>query len=101
MTILKYFLGSLVFFGAINAIFSYIAKDVLKSNGYEVNYLFTQFFYEIRTLKKICLEQRKYYPILIAYKTIFILLIINLLAIFIIIFIRIFLKKFLHTYSGI
>jgi hypothetical protein len=46
--------------GIVHAILSFIAKGILESNGYEVSYLITQPFYEIRILKELSKRQPNY-----------------------------------------
>ena len=64
MVAFKIFGLVIMFLGIIHAILSFIAKDILKSNGYEISYLVTQPFYEIRILKKLSKENSSYRTIL-------------------------------------
>lgn len=85
---LKNFLLTLVALGIINALFSYFIKDILKRNGYKINYLITEFFYETKTLKKLVSEHKDYGLILKLYYIVNILLLINLLLVIALIILR-------------
>jgi hypothetical protein len=73
----------------IFAIFSLTAKFILRSNGYKINFLITQFFYETKILKKICAEKKSLKPLLFGYYIINILLLADLVLLFVLIIIRI------------
>jgi hypothetical protein len=81
------FIG-MVICGILNGIFSIIAKVVLKNNGYSIDYFITNFFYEIKILRKICVDKRNLYPLIIAYRIVVYLLFINFALLLIIVIIK-------------
>jgi hypothetical protein len=72
----------------LNGIFSTIAQVILKKNGYSIDYFFTNFFYEIKILKKICVDNKNLYPLIMAYTIVVYLLFINIALLLIIVIIK-------------
>ncbi len=69
MVLFKFF-GLLIFLlGIFNAILSFVAKGILKSNGYEISYLITQPIYEIKVLKELSKENPTNRTIFLLYKS--------------------------------
>ena len=68
MVVFKIFGFIIMFLGFIHTILSFSAKYILKTNGYEITYIITQPFYEVRILKKLSKENPRYRPIFILHR---------------------------------
>lgn len=70
-----------------HAIFSIIAKIILRMNGYKINYFVTKFFYETKILKILCRENEYLYSVLVAYYIVTILLFLDFVLFILLFFI--------------
>jgi len=76
---LSFFTYLLPIFGVTTGLLSVLVQIILKRKGYQINYFYAEYLYEYKTLKKICSEERKYKPLLIAYKVSIILFTIDII----------------------
>jgi hypothetical protein len=90
MTLFNFFFISLPLLAGLHGVFSIIAKMILKKNGYKINYLITEFFYETRVLKEICVKQSSLKPLLVVYYVVSISLIVEFIIFMILFFLGVF-----------
>ena len=86
MNFILYSIYAFPIIGIAFTLLSYVIKTINRKEGYEVTYSRTQFLQDYRTFKAICVEKTHLRFLLILYRIVNFLLIINLVELLVVFF---------------